>query len=148
MHLLPPPPGYCYASFFVLAGPGHLHEIAVSAFTRSPLGRANKYSMLSLRLIPRMPIRVSPISRCFSALAFPFFHLYLTPPKLPRGHHLFLVSSYNLPYFLNYAIPPYSSSPSCYFLPYSSINDGLETSFWACSLLYAAISTFSCLYLS
>ena len=37
--LVPPPSGYWYTSFFFLAVPGPLHEIAVSAFSRSPLGR-------------------------------------------------------------------------------------------------------------
>ena len=36
---LPPPPAYnWYTSFFFLAGPGPLHEIAVSTFSRSSLG--------------------------------------------------------------------------------------------------------------
>ena len=34
-------------SFFFLAGPGPLHEITVSAFSRSPLGRTNTFSVLS-----------------------------------------------------------------------------------------------------
>ena len=37
MHLLPLPLDYRYVSFFFLAGPGPLPEIAVSAFSRSPL---------------------------------------------------------------------------------------------------------------
>ena len=38
---------------FFLAGPCPLHEIAVSAFSRSPLGRANTFSFLFLLLTPR-----------------------------------------------------------------------------------------------
>ena len=30
VHLLPPPPGSWYTSFIILAGPGHLHQIAVA----------------------------------------------------------------------------------------------------------------------
>ena len=41
VHHLPPPLDYWYARYlFFLASPGPLHEIAVSAFSRSPLGRA------------------------------------------------------------------------------------------------------------
>ena len=60
---------------FFLAGPGRLREIAVSAFSRSPLGRANTFSFLSLRSIPRISLNVLPIPPCFLALliAFPLF---------------------------------------------------------------------------
>ena len=44
----PPPPDCWYISFFFLADPGPLHEIAVSAFSRSPLGRENTFSFLIL----------------------------------------------------------------------------------------------------
>ena len=53
MHLLPSTTGIPGASFFFLAGPGPLHEIAVSAFSRSPLGRENTFSFLFLLLTPR-----------------------------------------------------------------------------------------------
>ena len=58
--LFPPPsPDYWHASFFFLAGPGPLHEIAVSAFSRSPLGRANTFSFLFLLLPPRKSFKCS-----------------------------------------------------------------------------------------
>ena len=38
VHPLPPPLNYWYTSFFFLAGPDPLHEIAVSAFSRMSLG--------------------------------------------------------------------------------------------------------------
>ena len=60
VHLLPPPPGYWYTSFFFMAGPGHPHQIAVSAFSQSPLGRANTCSFLYLLSIPRISLK------CFS----------------------------------------------------------------------------------
>ena len=47
-------------SLFSLPGPGHLHEITVSAFSRRPLGRANTFSFLSLRSISRVSLK------CFS----------------------------------------------------------------------------------
>ena len=118
VHLLPPLPGYSYASFF-LTGPGPPHEIAVSAFSRSILGGGNMYLSLSLLLTPRISPSVPPISPCFLALAFPFFlsfsYFCLVPPKLLYGRHLFMASSYILPYLLDHAIPPYSSSLCSYF---------------------------------
>ena len=67
-----------------------------------------------------------------SAIAFPFFLPFTSTSALylPGGHHLFLVPPYILPYFLNLAIPPYSSSPFGYSLPYSSINYGWQPLFW------------------
>ena len=73
LHLLLPPLDYWYTSFFFLAGPGPLHEIAVSAFSRSPLGRANNYSILLLLLTPAKSLSVPPLSPCFLELAFPLF---------------------------------------------------------------------------
>ena len=43
-------------------GPGPLHEIAFSAFSRSPLGRANIFSFQYLPSTPRIYLRASPIS--------------------------------------------------------------------------------------
>ena len=43
---------------------------------------------------------------------------------------------YRSTYFLDYAIPPYSSSPFRYTLPYSPISYGWRPHFLACSLLY------------
>ena len=57
--LFPPPPDYWHTSFFFLAGPGPLHEIAVTAFSRSPLGRANTFSFLFLLLTPRKSLECS-----------------------------------------------------------------------------------------
>ena len=44
--------------------------------------------------------------------------------------NLFLVSSYIPPYFLDHATQPCSSSPFCYFLPYSPISYGWQPLFW------------------
>ena len=106
MHLLPALPGYWYASFVFLADPGPLHEIADSVFWRSPLGRPNTFSFLSLRSIPRVSLSVSQIPPYFLEPVFPFFPLCLVPPKPSGGHLLFLVSPYILPCFLDYLCYP------------------------------------------
>ena len=67
MHLLPPLPDYWYTSFFFLAVTGHLHETAVSAFSRSLLGGANTFLFPSLRLIPRKPKGFSDFTLFLSA---------------------------------------------------------------------------------
>ena len=67
------PPHEWYTSVFFPAGPGPLHEIAVSAFSRSPLGRANTFSFLFLLLTPWKSPSVPPLSRRFLALTFPSF---------------------------------------------------------------------------
>ena len=54
---------YRRTSFFVLAGPGPLHENAVPAVSRSPLGRANTFSFPSLLACPY-------ISKCSSSSTF------------------------------------------------------------------------------
>ena len=94
--------------------------------SRSPLVRANTFSFLYVLLTPRKSLTVPPLSPCILALVYrlfyPFFFFCLAPLKLLYGQYLFLVSSYILPYFLDYAIPPYSSSPFRCFLPYSPIS--------------------------
>ena len=59
VHLLPPPPNYWYTSFLFLAGPGPLYEPTVSAFSRSPYGRANTFYFPSLLLTPSISPRVN-----------------------------------------------------------------------------------------
>lgn len=46
VHLISPTPGYWYTSF--RSSPGPLHQRAVSAFARRPLGRAYTFSFVSL----------------------------------------------------------------------------------------------------
>ena len=148
MHLLPPPLDYWYTSFFFLTGPGPLHEIVVSTFSRSPLGRANTLSFLFLLLTPGL--NVPPPSPCFLALAFSLFLSLILPlsctPKLFCGQHISLIFSYILPYVLYYAIPPYSSSPFCCFLPHSPISPGWQSLF-GMLLIFYSFSNFSRLYL-
>ena len=63
--------------FFFLVGPGPLHEIAVSTFSRSPFGRAATLSFQYLPSTPRTYLSVSPLSLCFLALAFAFLLSFL-----------------------------------------------------------------------
>ena len=72
----------------------------------------------------------------------PFFYFCLVPPKLLQGHHLFLVSSCILPYFLNYAILPCSSSPFCCYAPYSTIR--YQVSITAANLFFVVFGTNNC----
>lgn len=122
-------PDYWYTSFFFLVGPGLLHEIVVSAFSRSPLGRVSTLSFISL-LTSRISLNALPLPPIVSTLAFHVFYACLVPSKLLYGQRLFLVSSYLFPYFLDYFTPSYSSSPSCCSLPYSLINYGWQPLSW------------------
>ena len=90
LHLLPPPPGFWYTPFFFLAGPSSLHEIAVSAFQRSPLGRANTFSFLPLRVTPRMCLE------CFSDSTL-FLSATVAPPRI------FIISSASVMYLPNFS---------------------------------------------
>ena len=73
VHLLSPSPDYWYTSFFFLPGLGPLHEIAVSAFSRCPLGRANAFSLTPIILTPPY------ISKCYFSTCFLTASLSLTP---------------------------------------------------------------------
>ena len=73
VHRLPPPPDYRYASLFFLAGPVPIHEIAVSAFSSSPLGRVNTSSFQCLLLSSSIAPNVLPLPPSYLPLAFPFF---------------------------------------------------------------------------
>ena len=95
MHLLPPPLDYWFTSFFFLAGPGPLHEIVVSAFSRSRLGRANTFQFLFLLLTPRKSLK------CFSSFIL-FFSaslslnsiLYFTSVLYPANFSMDSISSW------------------------------------------------------
>ena len=132
------------AHILFLAGPGPVHEIAVSTFSRSPLlGCAHVILFhFSLPSILRISLSsVPPLSPCFLALACPLFISFLFSSVLYPANLLysyysisclfpltsivlpyFLVSSPILSYFLDYAIPCGSGSPFGYFLPYSPIS--------------------------
>ena len=119
MHLPPPPVRYWYTSFFFLAGPGPRHEIAVSAFWRSPLGRANTFSFLFLILTPRKSL-LSVISKVFLLhfvsypLTFAFLRSFLLFLSCTPQTSLWTVSLLgfllyvSVPFRLRY--PTYSSS--------------------------------------
>ena len=67
VHLRPPPPGYWYTSFFFLAGPGHLHEVSISAlFSRiNPLGSC-KYVFIYIPGLTSCQVCLYYCSKCFS----------------------------------------------------------------------------------
>ena len=93
-----PPPGYWYTSSFFLEGSGPLLEVADPAFSRSPLGRANTFSFLSLLSTFRVSRKCSSsftlflIANRFSSF-YHFLYLCLVPCKLLYGQYLFVMSS-------------------------------------------------------
>ena len=121
VHLPPPSPDYWYKPLFFVADPGPLPEIAVSAFSRSLLGRAIIFSFLYFLLTPRILriyLSVLPLSPCFLALVFLFSLSFLLVvscnPKTSLWTYFFLDSSCTLPY-MDCAIPSYPRSPFLYF---------------------------------
>ena len=152
MHLLPLPRDYWYTYFF-LAGPGSLHKIAVSAFSRSPLGRANTFSFLFLLLTPRKSLKCSSSFTLFlrvrslslvSVLSFPsvlyspnFSMNSISSWFPPISFHTFSTT-------LSHLIPALALLSRWSIQPYLL---SLATFFAACCLLYVAISTFSRLLL-
>ena len=83
LHPCPPPPDYWYISFF-LVGPGPLHKIAASVFSRSPLRRANTFSFQYLPSTPRISLSVSPLSPYFGAnLSLSFIMISFTHVLYP-----------------------------------------------------------------
>ena len=92
-----PATGIPGTSFFFLAGPGHLHESAVQALSRSPLGRANTFSLLFLPSTPLISVKLFPDSILFrsaslsllcilsstSPLQFPNFPADIAPSWFP-----------------------------------------------------------------
>ena len=113
-------------------------EIAVSAFSRSPSGRANTFSFPSLLLTHQTSRSVPPPSPCFFALYFPlflsFFLLTLCPPQT------FLRAVYYLGFLLYPAIlsrlryPTLSQLALSLRSPTQPCQLRLATSFSACSL--------------
>ena len=132
MHLLPPPLDYWYTSFFFLADPGPLHEIAVRAFSRSPLGRADTFSILVLLLTPHKSLRDPPPSPCFVALAFPLFILFILLLSCTPQTSLWTV------YLLGFLL--YPSKPSQLRYP-TLFQDGGMFANWQYPLYSATTST-------
>ena len=81
--LFPSTTGIPLFSFSFLAGPGALHELAVSAFLRCPLGRANTFSFLS-------PFQ----SVLFSWQTKPFWPLFKSRMLFYLGKHSILTPNY------------------------------------------------------
>ena len=80
-----------YTSVFFLAGPGPLHENEYSAFSRSPLSRANTLPFLPRISTSRKPRNVLPKVR-FLVLVFPF--LLPAIVLLSSTHHTSLRTAY------------------------------------------------------
>ena len=143
VHLLPPPPGYRYTSFFFLADPGLLHENrSFERFRGVSVGRALTFSFLSLRFIPRISPSLSPITPFFSAPTFSLPSTSISSTfvsyssKFSMGSISFLVSSHILPFFSRLRHPTLFQLPSFLSLsPVSLCQLWLATSFLACSLL-------------
>ena len=106
---------------------------------------AKSYGSCKCVSIPISSLSPPYLSKRFSAIAsslalasipcfYPFFEGCLVPSKLLYGQHSVLVSSRTLPYLLDYAIPPYSSSPFATF-PLSAM---------AGSLLFGMFLTLYC----
>ena len=133
VHARPRPPDYCCV--FFLVGPGRLHEIAVSAFSRSQLGGANTFSFKYLPSTPRITLRDSPRSPYFSALTFPFSSIiYFTSVLYPPNFFIDSISYWSppLPYFLDYVIPMVFQLALLLFSPIRPYQLWLATSFLAC----------------
>ena len=153
MRLLPPPPGHWYISFFFLAGPDHLREIAVSAFSRSLSRRANTFSFLSLPSTPRIYM-----SGCFSdtvlsrseslslrSILSPTCALYVPNFPTARASSWFPpISFHTFSTTLTYLF----QLPLWLFSPILLYQLWLAASFFGCSLLYFSISIFPRLYFS
>ena len=122
--LIPPPPDYWHTSFWQVQIP----------YTESQFQRFRLvHWAVQIRFIPISSLNPPYISKCpssFTLLVLVFFYFCLAPRKLLYRQYLFLASSHILPYILDYAIPPYSSSPFCYFLSYSPIGYGWQPLFW------------------
>ena len=69
------------------------------------------------------------------------------PPNFSMDSIFSWGSSYILQYFIDYAIPPYSSSRPFVTFSHTAPSALAGTSFWACSLLCISFSTFSGLYM-
>ena len=114
---------YWYTSFFFLGGPGPLHEIAVSAFSRNPLGRAFTFSFQSFQLTPCVSLLFGLMSSSFAlflsaSVSLQSFHSYLSCTPLTSLWTLFLLDD---------GMPAH---PFVNFLSYSPISFGWQPRFW------------------
>ena len=151
VHLLPPP-DYWYTSCLLSGRSSPPTRIAVSAFSRSPLGRVDAFSFQPLVLTSRMSLIFLPPSsiRCntinsLSLLFCPLFYLCPVPPTLLHGQGiscwLYAISfdTYRLRYPTLFQLSP--------FWLVSTVQRYLamtgNPSLLACSIFCIAISTFS-----
>ena len=107
-------------------------KLQFERFSHSPLGRVNTASFLYLLFTSSINLNIIPPPPSFLTLAVPFFLplLLLLSPTLLHGQCLFLASSYFLEHLIDYVVPPNSSSPFRYFLPYSAISYGRQPHFF------------------
>ena len=120
------------SSFFFLAGPGALYENAVSAFSRSPLGRAKYFFVpISSANPPYIFLAHSPY---LSALAFPYLHPFFISVLYPPSSSIDSISWFPHRSFrawsttLSHLVPVL---PFCHFPPCSTISRFWEpTHFW------------------
>ena len=136
---------------FLLSGRSRsLHEIAVSAFPRSPLGRADTFSFQYLPQTPCISPSVSPFSPYLLALAVPFLLSFLLRLSCTHQTYLKIVPLLGLPlnpslfsrlgHLILFQLALLSFSP---IQPYQPWLPWLTTPFLTHYLLYVAISTFS-----
>ena len=141
VHLILPPHNYWHSSPLFLARPCPLHEIALSTFSRSPLGRVRVCEVLSLLLTSHISLNVFPFHLLFNATSSIYFCLSVLlrlSCNLQTSPWTVIIFCFLLfppiPYRIRY--PTLPSSPFHYFLPYSPISYGWQPLLVACSLLY------------
>ena len=133
VHPRPSRPGYWSISFLFLVGPGPLHEIAVSAFSRSLLGHANAFSFQYL------PSTLHICFKCFSSFTLFLSASLSLPAKLLYGQYLLI----NPSMFSRPRYPILFQLALSLFSPIQPYQLWLATSFLAYSLPHTPLSTFS-----
>ena len=135
---------YTFSSFRQVQVPYTKSPFQRFRVVHSAVSGTNTFSFNSLLLPSRMSRNALSLPPSILVLACLFFLSFLllpscTPPYLSTDStYLFLISSNFLAYFLGYAIPPYSSSPFRYFLPYN------DTSYMASNLLLGVLLCLHC----
>ena len=130
MHPRPPPPSYWCIPFFFQVGPCPLHEIAVPAFSRSPLGCADTFSFQYLRSTPRISLKCFSSFALFLSASLSLFSLLsFTSVLYPPNFSMDSTSSWSPPksfhIFSTDVVPSYSSSTFfCCFLQYKGTEVG------------------------
>ena len=94
-------------------------QFTLHAIRRTPHGASRLVQAMSAWLVKtrRAPSRHSRDARVYGHTTMAMHELSTPPPKI-------------LPYLLDYVILSYSSSPYCFFFPYSPINYAWQPLFW------------------